>query len=691
MHIPDRVLFGAAYYAEYQDSPHDFPLMAAAGFTVIRVGESVWSTWEPEDGRFELDWMQPVLDRAHRHGIAVILGMPTYAVPPWLARRYPEIAGETATGQRVGWGARQEVDFTHAAFRFHAERVIRAILERYADHPAVIGFQVDNEPGFHLLHNHDVFQRFVEHLRRRYGSVEALNDAWGLVYWSHRLSDWSDLWRPDGNAQPQYDLAWRLFQGELTSEFIAWQAGIVRGYAGPDQFVTTCIAYELPAMDDQLVSGALDVTAGNVYYEMQDALRLPQQRRAVQKWRSSGAWALRMTADRMYASKQAPFLVTETNAAIIDDPWINKPGYDGQLRQAAWAMVARGAQMIEYWQWNTLHFGAETYWGGVLPHDGQPGRAYHEIARLGAELAAAGDLVTGLEPDNDVVLLYSTPSKWLMDRQPPLSDADGNPLRRAYHQIFDAFYKGAFDAGLQARIVHVQQALDSTAQEFAAEHPLLVVAGCQVAGQDLLDWLTAYAAAGGHLVLGPRTGYCDLEGRARPQTAPPGLSGPAGVRYSEVSNLSGDLQVLSPAESPLRLDDDCTATAWVESLEAGDAQILAGYDHPHFGRWAAVTTHQHGEGRITYVGTVPGADLARALFAWARPEPGTWTALPPSVTVSSAINRDGRRLHVIHNWDWQPQTLPAPVDLENVVTNEKTRRGETIELGAWDVIVTVED
>ena len=148
--LPARVLFGAAYYHEYQPYERlkdDLDLMAEARFTVIRVGESVWSTWEPENGRFDLDWLQPVLDGAHERGISVILGTPTYAVPPWLARQYPEIAGERATGERIGWGARQEVDFTHPAFRFHAERIIRKIVARYADHPAVIGFQVDNEPG----------------------------------------------------------------------------------------------------------------------------------------------------------------------------------------------------------------------------------------------------------------------------------------------------------------------------------------------------------------------------------------------------------------------------------------------------------------------------------------------------------------------------------------------------------------
>ena len=154
--------------------------MIKAGFSVIRVGESVWTTWEPEDGRFDLDWLQPVLDGAQQRGIGVILGTPTYAAPPWLARKYPEIAGEPSSGQPMPWGGRQEIDYTHPAFKFYAERIIRKIVSRYADHPAVIGYQVDNEPGMLLFHNRGVFQRFVDDLRHRYGTVEASTRPGGL-------------------------------------------------------------------------------------------------------------------------------------------------------------------------------------------------------------------------------------------------------------------------------------------------------------------------------------------------------------------------------------------------------------------------------------------------------------------------------------------------------------------------------
>src|ERR1700759_648768 len=178
-------LFGAAYYAEYQPYERleaDLDLMARAGFSVIRVGESVWSTWEPQDGVFDLDWLQPVLDAAHARGIRAIVGTPTYAVPPWLRRRYPETAAHRATGVAIPYGRRQDINHPHPAFRRLAERVIRRVVSRYADHPAVIGWQVDNEPGINILHNPDVFDGFREWLRERYGDVEELNRRWGLAY-----------------------------------------------------------------------------------------------------------------------------------------------------------------------------------------------------------------------------------------------------------------------------------------------------------------------------------------------------------------------------------------------------------------------------------------------------------------------------------------------------------------------------
>ena len=172
-------------------------------------------------------------------------------------------------------------------------------------------------------------------------------------------------------------------------------------------------------MDDLALASVLDVTVGNAYYAVQDGLLLPEERERTQTWMTDGTWALYLSADRMYSSRQEPFMVFETNASSIGMHWDNRPAYDGQWRQAAWALVSRGASMIEYWHWNSLPFGTETYWGGVLPHTGQPGRAYRQIAELGADFAAAGDLVAGLTPDADIAMVFSLPSRWVMQKFPP--------------------------------------------------------------------------------------------------------------------------------------------------------------------------------------------------------------------------------------------------------------------------------
>ncbi|MFD6138768.1 beta-galactosidase [Promicromonospora sp. NPDC060271] len=686
--LPRHLLFGVAYYPEYHrtDRLHeDLDLMVAAGINVIRVGESVWSTWEPRDGELDLEWLAPVLDAAGARGIDVIIGTPTYAVPPWLQTAYPEIAAERRTGEPIPWGARQEVDYSHPAFRHHAERVVRAILGRYASHPAVIGYQVDNEPGLELIHNHGTFTRFVRRLKSRYGDVETLNREWGLTYWSHRLGGWDELWRPDGNSFPQYDLAWRRYQADVTNEFIAWQAAIVGEYASPGQFVTTCLQYPRRALDDEQLGRHLDVLSGNPYYGMQDHLEAGTELAQPNYWNTTGVAGLLRQADRLYSSRQARYLVTETNAQAIDASHANHPPYPGQLKQAAYAFISRGAAMIEYWHWHTLPYGAETYWGGVLPHSLRPGRVYAEIAEIGNELAGLGATLDGYEPDADVAILWSNPSRFALQFMPPLATG-GEADDESYEQIVDSFYRGVTDAGRQARILHVPQAHELGAEELARRFPVLVAAGLYITTDDDLELLRGYAAAGGHLILGPRTAYADDEARARVAVAPDGLHDAAGAWYEEFSNLDADLRVVATEGSPLVLDADASARRWVDGLIPDGAQTLAAYEHPRFGDFPAVVTHPHGSGRVTTVGTVPSPALATAVVRWAAPQ-GVGDLLAddrdPAVTVSSGTLPDGRRVWFVFNWGWGEQRLVLAADVRDATADTAHATGSHLTLGPW--------
>ncbi|MFC0680511.1 beta-galactosidase [Lysobacter korlensis] len=687
--LEGRILFGAAYYQEYQEGgtlDRDLDLMAEAAFTVIRVGESVWSTWEPRDGEYDLDWMQPVLDGAHDRGIGVILGTPTYAIPPWLQTKHPEFAIQRADGSRIGWGARQEVDFTNPEFLPYAERVIRKILERYASHPAVIGFQVDNEPGAHLIHNEHTFAAFLEWLRQKYGDVGTLNEEWGLVYWSHRIAEWEELWTPDGNAMPQYQLEWRRFQAKLVNDYIAWQSRLANEYASDTQFVMTCISYErLPVEDDRLVE-SLDVVAGNPYYLMQDGLAVEKEMPRTARWWTTGVWALFGQGDRMYATTHSRYLVTETAASSIGGPWQNLPPYPGQLAQAALALIARGATMIEYWHWHTLHFGVETYWGGILPHSQRPGRLYREAAELGALLGELGPQLAGYVPDADITFLYSNDTKWSFDSYPPLPDAAGNPDAGSYLRILDTFARGAFEAGLQARLVHANALDGADVEAFVDAHPVVVAAAFYVATDAQLEFLRAYAEAGGHLVLGIRTGYGDELARARKEVAPGRFADAAGVWYDEYSNIAEPVAV--EAENGFQLSDGAAGTAWVDALQLDGAEPLARYVHHVHGASPAVTTRAVGSGRITYVGTLPNRELARDVASWLVQDPiaGSWSH-DPTVTVSSGVAASGTRFWFLHNWSERAATAVAPVDLTNSAGGARVSAGATISLDPWAVEV----
>jgi beta-galactosidase len=687
--LEGRILFGAAYYQEYQEAgtlDRDLDLMAEAGFTVIRVGESVWSTWEPRDGEFDLDWLRPVLDGAHSRGIGVIIGTPTYAIAPWLQVKHPEFAIERADGSSVGWGQRQEVDFTNPAFLPYAERVIRRILETYASHPAVIGFQVDNEPGAQLIHNAHTFAAFLDWLRAKYGDVETLNREWGLVYWSHRISDWDELWVPRGNLMPQYQLEWRRFQATLVTDYIAWQARLTGEYASDTQFVMTCISYERPPVEDDRLVEALDVVAGNPYYLMQDGLAIEKEVPRSARWWTTGVWALFGQGDRMYATSHSRFLVTETAASSISGPWQNQPPYPGQLAQAALALVARGATMIEYWHWHTLHFGVETYWGGILPHSQKPGRLYREAAALGAVLGELGPQLAGYEPDSDIAFIYSNDTKWSFDFYPPLPDAAGNPDPDSYLRILETFLRGAFEAGLQSRLIHANALDGADVGDFVAAHPVLVAASFYVATDAQLDFLRAYAEAGGHLVIGIRTGYGDELARARKDVAPGRLAEAAGVWYDEYSNIAEPIAVTS--QNGFDTSEGAAATEWVDALQLDGAEPLAQYVHPVHGAYPAVTTTATGSGRITYVGTLPNRQLAQDVAAWlvADPIAGEWTH-DPTVTISSGVAASGNRIWFVHNWSDTRATAVAPADLTAAVGGAPVIASATISLEPWDVQV----
>jgi beta-galactosidase GanA len=390
-------LYGAAFYEEYMPEDRldkDVQLMEQAGLNVVRVGESTWSLWEPEDGRFELAWMDRIVERLARAHIRVIMGTPTYSIPPWMFKEHPEILVTHLDGQKATYGIRQNMDITNPDFLRYAERAIRKIAEHYRDNRAIIGYQIDNETTSYGTAGDNVQAGFVHYLQEKFSSVDRLNKIWGLVYWGQSLHDWSEVPPRNGILNPGWKLEWDRYQDSLATRYLAWQAALVREYLRPDQFVMQDFGGATRSdVNEYAISKSLDVVGINPYHPTQDL------------YDGEGS---SYGGDFARSLKGSNYLVTETNAQTIGwDSRTQFPPYDGQLRQDVYLMAATGANMVEYWHWHSLHYGQETYWKGVLSHDLEPGRTYAEVARTAHELQRIGPEIVDLKTSHPVALLYS--------------------------------------------------------------------------------------------------------------------------------------------------------------------------------------------------------------------------------------------------------------------------------------------
>ncbi len=695
----DRILYGAAYYNEYHQgkitdengieiaarTDEDFRLMREAGLSVIRVGESVWQKWEPAQGQFNLDWLKPILDRAHENGISVIIGTPTYALPRWVYLKYPEVIAQRATGVPIPYGHRQNGDYSSEKFRTLCEPVIRKIVGRYLDHPAVIGWQVDNEPGAELLHNDAAFESFIEGLKEEYGSIESLNSAWGLTYWSHGLSSFDELWRPDGNTNPSYLLAWRKHQAKITNQFLQWQREIVRSLIPAKHFITTCVALNRSGMDNFTIGDSLDVTSVNVYYASQDGLEHPTRKRELGEevpapvWVPlSGASALNLICDTSRGIKQSNFFVTETNGSSISQgsAMAAFPHYPGQFKQATLNMVSRGAELVEYWHWHTLPFGIENHWGGVLPHNLEPGRTYEaftETAKALESISALGKLV----PAAEVAFVVSTSSRWAFEYQGPLRQPNGLVDPLGYDKTMQSVYEIAYSNGLGVQIYGDNQLpIDSDVNEFVARHPIMILHSVYVVDDEILAFARSYAAAGGNLLVSPRTGYANPNGLIRSTSQPAGFTDLIGS-YNEYSNLTRSIPAVTESGKVVG-----AGYGWIDEVEPLDSVVTElRLEHPFFGEFSALTHVGFGLGAIRYLAVYPDFQLAKFIGSKLAKEIN-FVAMAFSNAESVVVNRaktaDGKTVYFVFNWSWEPAKVTLPADLNVVVSD-----GDAGLLGPW--------
>ena len=661
-----KLYYGAAYYAEYMPEDRlerDMDLLAGAGFNLIRVAESAWSTWEPRDGEFDFSLLCRVLEAAGRRGISVIVGTPTYAIPPWLCKKYPDILSETHAGS-CRYGPRQNFDLTHPGYRFHAERIIRRLMQAVRDYPCVVGYQLDNETKPYDTCSARAQALFRDWLRERFGTVENLNRAMGLAYWSNSLADWDDM--PDVRGAVNGSLAaeYQAFQRHLVTEFLLWQRAIVDEYRRPDQFVTHNFDYEWrnisfglqPDVDQFQAAAAVDIAGCDIYHPGAQDL--------------TGA-EIAFGGALARGLKKANYLVLETQAQGS----FGFLPYPGQLRLQALSHIASGADGVEYWHWHSIHNGPESYWKGVLSHDFTPGQTYREASRIGRELSQLSSHLLHLQKKNRVAVLVSSRAQTGMQWFPtcPLGQTPEKNYSDYLRWLCDALYR-----------LNVEYDIISDAERDLSPYALLVLPCLYASSEDLLRTVDSYVRDGGHLLASFRTGFANEYLKIYQDSQPHLLTDCLGLSYDRFT-APADVYLTSQT---IGLPERLPVTDWMELPALTTARALCTYSHPVWGGVPAVTLNDYGAGRAAYLAACFSPQGLDAVLEILLPQLGI---VPPAerfpLVLRRGVNGQGRQILFYFNYSASPLAVARHPGGALLPEGTALAQDAPLTLGPWDAAI----
>jgi beta-galactosidase len=599
-----------------------------------------------------------------------------------MAHQHPEILAQRVNGSVFGgqpqqstYGMRQNMDTDSPAYRFYAERLIRHIVAHYKDNPNVIGWQIDNETSSYEAMNPDVFIGFQHYLEKKFGTPEALSKAWFLNYWGENLHTWEDLPKRDGAQSTGYKLEWSRWSQMRVTDFLHWQARLVRECASPRQFVTTDYGGMMKRdVNEEAIAEKLDIVADNIYHATQDHFDGSTQS---------------IQGDFSRSLKHTNFLVTETNAQSTD--WTSAhqyPPYDGQLREDVYTHLSNGANMVEYWHWASIAANQETYWKGVLSHDLEPNRAYAEVSRTAHELEKIGPHLVGLQIHNQVAILWSRDSQNAIGFMPFTSSGPQwsfGPPTADYTSLVQQLHRSLYNLNIGTDFVF------PTTQDFSA-YKLLIVPALYIADDALLQRISDYVKNGGHVVMTFKSGFANENSAVRWVRAPGPLREAAGFSYQEFSNLEHPLPL---KDDPFHAGDANKVEHWTEFIMPEHAKPLAYYDHPFFGKWPAITENQFGSGSLLYEGTYLSDALQTAVLKRAVEQAGLANSdqqLPPAVHVQHGLNRMGKHIHYYFNYsggDVKAAYSYGPGT--NLVDGKAVAHGQDLALAPWDLAIVEEN
>jgi len=630
-------------------------MMREAGLTIVRIGEFAWTQMEPAEGVFTWEWLDQAVEVLAGEGLEIVLGTPTAAPPAWLVRLDPDLLPVDINGHRRRPGTRRHYCANSPAYRRHTQRIVAAMARRYASHPAVIGWQIDNEFGCHdtaRCYCPECTLAFRLWLKDRYGSLDALNQAWSTVFWSQTYRDWEEIEPPNlmvAGPNPSHVLDYYRFSSDSWLAYQQLQIDILRkaistaggGDSPPEQFICTNFMGDFPDLDHHSLARPLDLVAWDSYPtgyadEQFERLYPPGEVRANHPY-SYDVGDPVITGfchDLTRGLKRAPYWVMEQQSGSINWSTFNTGVRSGAVRLWTWHALASGASAVVYFRWRASLSGLEQHHAGLLNHDGSPATGYEGLLSMLPERELMARV--SAEPiQSQVALLLNYPDLWAIQLQPHRRGFD-------YLRHLFVFYRALQRLGIMTDIVSPETDLSA--------YKLVIAPTAFLGGERLASALAGFAAAGGTVLLGVRSGFKTTTNLVTDQPLPgvfrqlvgARLTGwhalPPGVEYgieTQIPGLEGPATFWMEGLLPLSPQGES-----VESGEGGDqvlsSKALAQYTAGPFASQAALIENRVGAGRALYMGWYPTYEQAVAVLAYLADQAGIerLADLPPGLVAS---------------------------------------------------------
>jgi beta-galactosidase len=625
--------FGGDYNPEQWDRgvwDEDVALMRDAGVNLVTLGVFAWASLEPEPGRFTFGWLDEAMDLLHANGISVDLATPTAAPPPWLAYEHPETLPVTDGGQVFGFGNRLHYDPTSPAYREHAARITRALAERYSRHPALAMWHISNEYG-QAAYSRSSASAFRAWLRRRYGDLDTLNEAWYTRFWSQRYTSWDQVWPPElprswSNPARRLDFT-RFISDALLECFIA-ERDIARSYRDDIPVVTNFMRFYKRA-DYWRWAREEDAVALDIYPD-------PGQ--------EGSHVAAALNFDLMRSLRGEPWLLMEQAASAVSQWKVNNPKLPGRMRLGSYQAIAHGADSVLFFQWRASRGGHERFHSAMLPHSGTGARTWQEVTALGRELRRiAGAAGSGSQAE--IALFFDWDAWWGLTEThglprndfdyPGLVTEHYRPLHEGHHAI-DMVCSGS---GL-------------------GRYRLVILPNAYLVGDRFTRALEDFVTGGGTVVCSFFSGVVDENNQVRQPAYPGAFRALIGAYIDEY------WPARPGAEFGVAFDDGrtCTAGWWQESIHPETARVTARFASGDLAGRPAVLANHLGAGRVIYIGTrldQPGLAvtlLGAAATAGVRPVIGD---APRFVEVTRRVSESAEYLFLLNHSGTESAALQA--------------------------------